>query len=125
MGQLNQLHVPQCNVYPVTFLCAVQGAKLSEYLLEKSRVVQQDIGERNFHIFYYMFAGLSSEEKEMYGLLDPSLYRYFKGRPSMPSLVFMMGGGGESSIMEPMPLALWLSVEPGTGKQMNGSWSWI
>ncbi|XP_010185325.1 PREDICTED: unconventional myosin-VIIa-like, partial [Mesitornis unicolor] len=54
----------------------VRGAKLSEYLLEKSRVVQQDTGERNFHIFYYMFAGLSSEQKEMYGLLDPSLYRY-------------------------------------------------
>ncbi|XP_063996285.1 myosin-IIIb-like isoform X2 [Pogoniulus pusillus] len=58
----------------------VQGAKLSEYLLEKSRVVQQDAGERNFHIFYYMFAGLSSEEKEMYGLLDPSLYRYISGQ---------------------------------------------
>ncbi|XP_053788317.1 unconventional myosin-VIIa-like isoform X3 [Vidua chalybeata] len=58
----------------------VQGAKLSEYLLEKSRVVQQDTGERNFHIFYYMFAGLSSEQKEMYGLLDPSLYRYISGQ---------------------------------------------
>ncbi|XP_009892538.1 PREDICTED: myosin-IIIb-like [Charadrius vociferus] len=58
----------------------VRGAKLSEYLLEKSRVVRQDTGERNFHIFYYMFAGLSSEEKEMYGLLDPSLYRYISGR---------------------------------------------
>ncbi|NWT98066.1 MYO3B protein, partial [Urocynchramus pylzowi] len=58
----------------------VQGAKLSEYLLEKSRVVRQDTGERNFHIFYYMFAGLSSEQKEMYGLLDPSLYRYISGR---------------------------------------------
>ncbi|KAM9168121.1 unconventional myosin-VIIa-like [Mergus octosetaceus] len=58
----------------------VRGAKLSEYLLEKSRVVQHDTGERNFHIFYYMFAGLSSEEKEMYGLLDPSLYRYISGQ---------------------------------------------
>ncbi|NWZ68181.1 MYO3B protein, partial [Acrocephalus arundinaceus] len=58
----------------------VQGAKLSEYLLEKSRVVQQYTGERNFHIFYYMFAGLSSEQKEMYGLLDPSYYRYISGR---------------------------------------------
>ncbi|XP_009706032.1 PREDICTED: myosin-IIIb-like, partial [Cariama cristata] len=58
----------------------VQGAKLSEYLLEKSRVVQQGTGERNFHIFYYIFAGLSSEEKEMYGLLDPSLYRYINGQ---------------------------------------------
>ncbi|NXO74956.1 MYO3B protein, partial [Sitta europaea] len=58
----------------------VQSAKLSEYLLEKSRVVQQDTGERNFHIFYYMFAGLSSEQKEIYGLLDPSLYRYISGQ---------------------------------------------
>ncbi|NXG64069.1 MYO3B protein, partial [Hemiprocne comata] len=58
----------------------VRGAKLSEYLLEKSRVVQQDIRERNFHIFYYMFAGLSTEEKEMYGLLDPSFYRYISGQ---------------------------------------------
>ncbi|XP_030918940.1 myosin-IIIb-like [Geospiza fortis] len=58
----------------------VQGAKLNEYLLEKSRVVRQDTGERNFHIFYYMFAGLSAEQKEMYGLLDPSLYRYISGR---------------------------------------------
>ncbi|NXP45481.1 MYO3B protein, partial [Heliornis fulica] len=58
----------------------VRGAKLNEYLLEKSRVVKQDTGERNFHIFYYMFAGLSSEKKEMYGLLDPSLYRYISGQ---------------------------------------------
>lgn len=82
MGQPRQLRVPQSEVpHPVTFLCAVQGAKLNEYLLEKSRVVQQDTGERNFHIFYYMFAGLSLEQKEMYGLLDPSLYRCVKGRP--------------------------------------------
>ncbi|XP_074852074.1 unconventional myosin-VIIa-like [Carettochelys insculpta] len=57
----------------------VRGAKLSEYLLEKSRVVQQDAGERNFHVFYYMFAGLTAEEREIYGLLDPSLYRYISG----------------------------------------------
>lgn len=55
---------------------AVKGAKINEYLLEKSRVVHQDTGERNFHIFYYMFAGLSKKDKEMYGLLEPRLYRY-------------------------------------------------
>ncbi|XP_069061831.1 myosin-IIIb-like [Pleurodeles waltl] len=55
---------------------AVKGAKINEYLLEKSRVVHQDAGERNFHIFYCMFAGISAADKEMFGLLDPTLYRY-------------------------------------------------
>ncbi|XP_041053877.1 myosin-IIIb [Carcharodon carcharias] len=55
---------------------AVKGAKINEYLLEKSRVVRQDEGERNFHIFYYMFAGISAADQEVYGLLDPKFYRY-------------------------------------------------
>lgn len=37
------------------------GAKISEYLLEKSRLVQQDAGEENFHVFYYMFAGKTED----------------------------------------------------------------
>uniref|UniRef100_W5LJ84 Uncharacterized protein n=1 Tax=Astyanax mexicanus TaxID=7994 RepID=W5LJ84_ASTMX len=56
-----------------------KGAKINEYLLEKSRVVHQDEGERNFHIFYCMLAGISPQDKEMYGLLDPTQY-YLNGR---------------------------------------------
>ncbi|XP_051972809.1 myosin-IIIb [Xyrauchen texanus] len=59
---------------------SVRGAKINEYLLEKSRVVHQDEGEQNFHIFYFMLAGISSEDKEIYGLLDPTHYRYLNGR---------------------------------------------
>ncbi|XP_028981003.2 myosin-IIIb [Esox lucius] len=59
---------------------SVKGAKINEYLLEKSRVVHQDEGERNFHIFYCMLAGISPDDKEMYGLLDPTQYRYLNGR---------------------------------------------
>ncbi|KAK9968759.1 hypothetical protein ABG768_003067 [Culter alburnus] len=59
---------------------SVKGAKINEYLLEKSRVVHQDEGEQNFHIFYFMLAGISIEDKEIYGLLDPTHYRYLNGR---------------------------------------------
>ncbi|XP_071951291.1 unconventional myosin-XVI-like isoform X2 [Antedon mediterranea] len=54
----------------------VQGAKISEYLLEKSRIVYQNEGERNFHIFYLMFSGLSPDEKKRYSLDFPSRHFY-------------------------------------------------
>lgn len=54
----------------------VNGAKISEYLLEKSRVVHQNKEEENFHIFYYMFGGLSAEQKKAYNLLPPDKQRW-------------------------------------------------
>ena len=87
----------------------IEGAKIEQYLLEKSRIVHQGKiiyfnnigvkiaiyhmensfniftllclgdGERNYHIFYCMLAGLSKEHKAKLDLKDASSYKYLTG----------------------------------------------
>ncbi|XP_067278800.1 unconventional myosin-VIIa [Pseudorasbora parva] len=47
---------------------AIEGAKVEQYLLEKSRVCRQAADERNYHIFYCMLAGMSPDQKTKLGL---------------------------------------------------------
>ncbi|XP_060860512.1 unconventional myosin-XV isoform X5 [Metopolophium dirhodum] len=54
----------------------ILGAKVTEYLLEKSRIVTQAPEERNYHVFYELLAGLADEEKLKYGLLSADKYFY-------------------------------------------------
>uniref|UniRef100_A0A9L0SQ26 Unconventional myosin-X n=1 Tax=Equus caballus TaxID=9796 RepID=A0A9L0SQ26_HORSE len=54
----------------------IQGGKIVDYLLEKNRVVRQNPGERNYHIFYALLAGLEHEEREEFYLSVPENYHY-------------------------------------------------
>uniref|UniRef100_A0A8C5AYG5 Myosin IXA n=1 Tax=Gadus morhua TaxID=8049 RepID=A0A8C5AYG5_GADMO len=54
----------------------VRGAYVEKYLLEKSRLVYQEHNERNYHVFYYLLAGVSEEERTAFHLRKPEEYHY-------------------------------------------------
>ncbi|KZV99016.1 glycosyltransferase family 2 protein [Exidia glandulosa HHB12029] len=65
------------------------GVKTLEYYFERNRAAGAPSGERNFHIFYYLLAGASPEERQHLKLSDKATFRYLGprhgalGRPSM------------------------------------------
>ncbi|KAE8617189.1 hypothetical protein XENTR_v10009004 [Xenopus tropicalis] len=62
----------------------VRGAYVEKYLLEKSRLVYQEQQERNYHVFYYLLAGASEEEKAEFHLEHPESYHYLNQRTRKP-----------------------------------------
>jgi len=73
----------------------IQGATLSTYLLEKSRVTHIGPGERSYHIFYCMVRGMAAAQRSALKLDsgDPSFYKYLsKGETGEP-------GGGRTDKM--------------------------
>ena len=59
----------QCQGEPV-------GANITNYLLEKSRVVGQITNERNFHIFYQFTKGAPQKYRDNFGVQQPQSYLY-------------------------------------------------
>ncbi|MEE6489049.1 hypothetical protein FKM82_015471 [Ascaphus truei] len=67
-GKFIQLHFSQQG--------HIQGGRVVDYLLEKTRVTRQSPGERNYHIFYALLAGASEEDRDVLSLSDPHTYGY-------------------------------------------------
>uniref|UniRef100_A0A3Q1FFD4 Unconventional myosin-VIIb-like n=1 Tax=Acanthochromis polyacanthus TaxID=80966 RepID=A0A3Q1FFD4_9TELE len=55
---------------------AIEGARVDQYLLEKSRVCRQAPEERNYHIFYYMLMGMPADQKKILSLGSAAEYKY-------------------------------------------------
>ncbi|XP_053327663.1 unconventional myosin-X-like [Spea bombifrons] len=67
-GKFIQLHFSQQG--------HIQGGRVVDYLLEKTRVTRQSPGERNYHIFYALLSGSSKEDRESLCLSDTHGYQY-------------------------------------------------
>ncbi|XP_047446348.1 unconventional myosin-VIIa-like isoform X2 [Mugil cephalus] len=54
----------------------IVGARVEQYLLEKSRVCHQAPEERNYHIFYCMLKGMSAQERKTLRLGNAKEYAF-------------------------------------------------
>lgn len=62
------------------------GCFISTYLLEKPRIIQQQSGERNFHIFYNLVYGLKGNLRSELSLGSPSDYKYLGETLQVPGI---------------------------------------
>ncbi|NXA32754.1 MYO10 protein, partial [Eudromia elegans] len=72
-GKFIQLHFSQHG--------HIQGGRVTDCILSTMEpkwmeVVHQNPGERNYHIFYALLAGVSGEQKESLSLAEPESYHY-------------------------------------------------
>uniref|UniRef100_A0A3Q3JP94 Myosin X n=1 Tax=Monopterus albus TaxID=43700 RepID=A0A3Q3JP94_MONAL len=68
-GKFVQLHFSQRG--------NIQGGRIVDCILS-NRVVRQNPGERNYHIFYALLAGSNNQQREAFGLTQPDSYHYLR-----------------------------------------------
>lgn len=62
------------------------GGIITNYLLEKSRVIQQQPGERNFHSFYQLLLGASDSDLKQYKLTRNLSHYHYTNQGSLDQL---------------------------------------
>uniref|UniRef100_A0A8C5GVU2 Myosin X n=1 Tax=Gouania willdenowi TaxID=441366 RepID=A0A8C5GVU2_GOUWI len=56
----------------------IQGGRIVDCILSRNRVVRQNPGERNYHIFYAVLAGSNNQQREAFGLTHSDCYHYLR-----------------------------------------------
>ncbi|KAF3839088.1 hypothetical protein F7725_017805, partial [Dissostichus mawsoni] len=74
---------------------APDGGKISNFLLEKTRVVSQNPGERSFHIYYQLLGGATSEQRENLGVTTPDYYYYLNQSGTYTEAMSVVGLSSE------------------------------
>ena len=68
----------------------IEGAVITDYLLETTRIIQQTEQERNYHIFYQLLSGTPAAKRPDLGLESkptPADFEYLKySQPTAPGL---------------------------------------
>lgn len=101
----------------------VIGGYIDNYLLERSRVIHQADGERNFHAFYQLLAGASDADRARWNLREPAFYDFLSNTDAVidgvddaaefPALVRHLTAVGiskdeQDAIFEQLSAILWI-----------------
>ncbi|KPP72103.1 hypothetical protein Z043_108930, partial [Scleropages formosus] len=78
-GNIQGGKIVDCILFKLTYNPSWENEGLVSFtVLGQNRVVRQNPGERNYHIFYALLAGIDAGQREAFGLTQPESYYYLR-----------------------------------------------